>query len=90
MILGLARLAVFLFVVLTVLFFLLRIYARSLRREALEKEWDAGNFEEPRDDHVARGMAAYEKGLFLKLLWLVYIIPTIVISALVYYLNFSQ
>lgn len=90
MILGLARLALFLFVVQTALFFLLRIYARSLRREALEKEWDAGSFEEPRADHVARGMAAYEKGLFLKLVWLVYVIPTIVISALVYFLNFYQ
>lgn len=90
MIFGLARLAIFLFVVLTILFFLLRIYARSLRREALEKEWDAGSFDESRADHVARGMAAYEKGLFLKLVWLVYVIPTIVISALVYFLNFYQ
>lgn len=90
MILGFARLGLFLFVVLTALFFLLRIYARSLRREALEKEWDAGSFDEDRDAFIHRGMAAYEKGLFLKLLWLVYIIPTIVISALVYFLNFYQ
>lgn len=90
MILGFARLALFLFVALTALFFLLRIYARSLKREALEEEWDAGHIDEPRDDFVRRGMLAYEKSLFVKLLWLVYIIPTIVISALVYFLNFYQ
>ncbi|QLQ17559.1 MAG: hypothetical protein HZT43_00635 [Exiguobacterium profundum] len=90
MIFGLARLAIFLFVVLTILFFLLRIYARSLRREALEETWDQGGIDQPRDDYIRHGMESYEKGLFLKLLWLVYIIPTIVISALVYFLNFYQ
>lgn len=90
MILGLARLALFLFVALTVLFFLLRIYARSLRREALEEEWDEGGITEDRDAFIHRGMAAYEKSLFVKLFWLVYVIPTVVISALVYFLNFYQ
>ena len=33
-------------------------------------------------------MEAYNKGLRRRLLWLVYIIPTAVVSALVYLLNF--
>lgn len=90
MILGLARLALALFVGLTILFFLLRIYARSLRREELEKEWDAGGIDTPRDAFIHQGLQAYEKSLFRKLLWLVYIIPTVVIAVLVYILNFQS
>ena len=86
---ALFRLAVFGFLGLSVIYVLMSIYSRSLRREALEKEFDAGGIEGDRDAYIAEGMARYEHGLRKKLIWLVYIIPMIVICTLIYILNFQ-
>jgi hypothetical protein len=88
---ALLRLLVLAFLGLTVVRFVLAIYFRSLRREALEKDWDSG--ETPgrdglsREDYVARGMAQYESGLKRRLLWLVYIIPMVAIVVIAYVQN---
>ena len=89
MILGLLRLGLVLAVALTVVYFLVAIYSRSVRREKLEKEYDAGGIEAERDTFIAEGMERYEHSLRRKLIWLVYIIPTVVILGLVYILNFQ-
>ena len=83
------RLAVFGYLGLTLLYFLLHIYSRSTRREELEKAWDAAIGPGERDDYIAAGMARYEKGLRKKLIWLVYVIPTLGVIAAIYFLNFS-
>lgn len=83
------RLAVFGFVGMTVMYFLLSIYSRSTRREELEKEWDAAQGPGERDAFIAAGMVAYEKGLRRKLVWLVYVIPTLAVLAAIYLLNFA-
>lgn len=83
------RLAVFGLIGLTVIYVLVSIYSRSLQREELEKEWDAAQGPGARDDYIAAGMQAYEQGLRKKLIWLVYVIPTLVVTALVYLLNFA-
>ncbi|MGO4908050.1 hypothetical protein ACEN2J_06905 [Pseudorhodobacter sp. W20_MBD10_FR17] len=83
------RLMLFGFVGMTILFFLLNVYSRSLQREELEKEWDATQSPGDRDEFIASGMAAYEKGLRKKLIWLVYVIPTLCVIAAIYLLNFS-
>jgi hypothetical protein len=88
MILGLLRLSLFLFVVQTILYVLISIYSRSVRREKLEKEFDAGGIEGHRDAFIEAGMQAYQHGLRRRLIWLVYIIPAVVIPALVYFVNF--
>ncbi|MBK5944944.1 hypothetical protein CCR83_00395 [Rhodobacter veldkampii DSM 11550] len=66
-------------IVLTIIFVVVRIYARSVRREALEKEWDAAYLAdenpEARADYIDRGMATYERSLARRLVWLVYVIP---------------
>lgn len=78
-------------VVLTVIYLIARTYARSVRREALEKEWDAnppeGKGAAERDAFVEAGMQAYEHGLRHKLLWLVYILPMIAFGLIIYYVN---
>jgi hypothetical protein len=89
MILGLTRLAVFGFIALSVIFILLRIYSRSVRREELEKEFDRGGIAGSRDAHIEAGLKAYEHSLRRKLIWLVYVIPTVVVVGLVYILNFQ-
>jgi Ca2+/Na+ antiporter len=83
------RLAIVGFVVMTVLYVLLSIYSRSLRREELEKEWDAAQGPGERGEYIEAGMAAYQTGLRRKLLWLVYVIPTLVFLVLLYVLNFG-
>lgn len=86
---ALIRLAVFGFLGLTVMYFLVSIYSRSTRREELEKVWDAAQGPGARDEFIDEGMAAYEKGLRKKLIWLVYVIPTLAVIAAVYLLNFA-
>ncbi len=80
------------FVVLTVIYLLLGAYSRSVRREKLEKEFDAdqpqGGTAGARDAYVEQGMTAYENGLRRKLLVLVYILPAIAAVVIVYFVNF--
>jgi Ca2+/Na+ antiporter len=83
------RLAFFGYIALTVLYFLVSIYSRSTYREELEKEWDANMGPGDRAAFIDRGMADYEKGLRKKLIWLVYVIPTLAVIAALYLLNFA-
>ncbi|AWB49844.1 hypothetical protein HYN69_16220 [Gemmobacter aquarius] len=89
---GLLRLAVFGLIVLTLVYWLALVYARSVRRERLEKEYDEGSIDGDvrggRDDYIAQGMDEYEHGLKRKLLWLVYILPIGTVLVLVW-LNFE-
>ena len=87
---GWLRLAFFMYVGLTIAYFLTSIYSRSVRREKLEKHFDAGGVEGDRDTYIAEGMKAYQHGLRRKLIWLVYVIPTVAFAALFYFLNFSR
>ena len=81
------RLAVFGFIGLTVVYWLVSIYSRSERRERLEKEFDAGSVEGARDDYIKAGMDQYEHGLRRKLIVLVYVIPILLVSVTVYLVN---
>ncbi|MGB3147034.1 MAG: hypothetical protein WBA91_04670 [Paracoccaceae bacterium] len=89
---GLIRLIVIGFLVLSAVYLLLAIYSRSVERERLEKEWDAappeGSGESERQAHIEKGMQHYEHGLRRRLLWLVYVIPTIAIGVIVYFINY--
>ena len=87
------RLAVFGFIILSIAYLLISVYSRSVRREKLEKAWDAnppsGAGDLERKAHREEGMRAYEHGLRKKLIWLVYIIPTIAIVVIVYFVNWQ-
>lgn len=87
-----ARLAVIGLIAMTVMYFVLSIYSRSVRREKLEKEWDAehgaGGDGAARDAYIEAGMKEYEGSLRRKLIWLVYVIPTIAILVLIYLTNY--
>lgn len=92
MIFGWLRLAFILYVGLTIAYFLTAIYSRSVRREKLEKEWDTDPAREDatqveRSAFIEDGMVHYEKGLKKRLLWLIYIIPTIGFVATIYFVN---
>ena len=83
------RLAFFGFIGLTVAYWLVAIYSRSVRRERLEKEFDAGGVEGARDDYIKAGLDDYEHGLRRKLIVLVYIIPAVIIAVTVYFVNYQ-
>ena len=89
MILGWLRLALVGLVVLTLVYLLVSVYSRSVRREKLEKEWDAGPQEVDRDGFIADGLKAYQDGLRRRLILLVYIVPTVAVTAIIYILNFE-
>lgn len=75
-------------------YLLLRIYIRSLRRERLEEIWQerhpdmAGN-EALRDEFVRKSMVGFDRSLRARLLWLVFIIPTLAIMGIVYWVNWQ-
>jgi len=78
--------------VLTVVYLLVSIYSRSMRREKLEKAWDTdpareGAAKDERDAYIEAGMEAYRHGLRRKLIWLVYVIPLAVALVTVYFVN---
>lgn len=86
---GYIRLAIFGLVGLTVVYVLVSLYSASIRREKLEDRWEAEGRPGDRDAYVERGMRAYRKSFRRKLIVLVYVIPIIAVSVLVYLLNFT-
>lgn len=81
------RLLVAGFVLLSVIYLVARAYARSVRREALEKEWE----EHPqgdRDQFIEEGMRAYERSLWPRLLLAIYVVPMVLILVAIVVVNF--
>lgn len=74
-------------VVIVVFHFLVAVYLRSLRREALEKEFDEGGQNGTRDEFVAEGMRAYARSLVPRLLFAIYILPVVAAAVIVYLVN---
>ncbi|WP_019956455.1 hypothetical protein [Yoonia vestfoldensis] len=87
------KLAIFGFIALTVIYWSVAIYARSVRKENLEKSFDAANpagaDREARDAFVTAGMEAYNASIRPKLVGLVYVVPTIVIGSIIYAINMN-
>ncbi|WP_151719566.1 hypothetical protein [Gemmobacter serpentinus] len=75
------------FVILTVFYWLLRIFFRSTRREKLEKRFAARGMEGDRDAWVEAQMKDYNRSLRVRLLWLVYILPMAGIGITIYLVN---
>ena len=80
------RLVVFGFIALTVVYVLVSLYSRSVRREKLENLWAE---EHPgSEDMAARaafiesGMQRYQNGLRRRLILLVYIIPVLLVAGI--------
>ena len=88
---GFIRLVVFGFIALTVIYFSISLYSRSVRKERLEDQFDEehpdGGEPDARDAFIAAGLQAYDKSIRPKLIGLVYVIPTVAITAIVYTIN---
>ena len=89
---GILRILVFAFIGLSVVYVMVSIYSRSVRREKLEKSWDTdpereGAAKEERGAYIAEGMQRYEHGLRKRLIWLVYILPLVAMALIIYFVN---
>ncbi|MCH5377310.1 MAG: hypothetical protein JJ992_25385 [Planctomycetes bacterium] len=88
---ALIRLVVFGFLFLSIVYLAISWYSRSVRREKLEDRWlddHPGDTESPdRDAYIKDGMTRYEHGLRKKLIWLVYVVPTVVVIAILVITN---
>ena len=88
---GIVRLVVFGLAALTVLYALVSVYSKSVRREKLEKQWDTDPQNEGnragRDPFIEAGMRAYRGSLRRKLIVLVYILPICVVGTTIYLIN---
>lgn len=83
------RLTLILFVVLTVLYLAVSIYARSLARERLEKRWDQGRGKGSRAHFIRLGLRQYQQSARAKLLLGIYILPMAAVAIVIYVLNFT-
>ena len=86
---GWARLAVFGLIFLTIVYYALSWYSRSMRREKLEKQFDAGDVKGDRDAYIRQGIEDYNGSLRHKLIWGVYVIPICIFVFLIYATNFQ-
>ncbi|MDU8929326.1 hypothetical protein RXV86_18185 [Alisedimentitalea sp. MJ-SS2] len=87
---GFIRLVIFGFIGLSVIYVLLSIYSRSIRREKLEDEWAEEHGERDSPEHdafVEKGIAEYNNSLRPKLLLLVYVVPAVLVAVALYLTN---
>ncbi|MFQ1699217.1 hypothetical protein ACJ5NV_01345 [Loktanella agnita] len=88
---GFIRLVVLGFIAMTVVYFAISIYSKSVRRERLEDQFAEdhpdGGAPGARDAYVEQGMVAYKNSIRPKLIALVYAVPIIVMSAIIYIIN---
>ncbi|SNT76569.1 hypothetical protein [Paracoccus seriniphilus] len=91
---ALFRLIVLVFLLEAMFYLLLRIYIRSLRRERLEEIWDERHPDKAgdsaaRDEFLRKSMVGFDRTLKSRLLWLVFILPTMAIMGIVYWVNWQ-
>lgn len=88
-----SELALIWFLVTTLVYFAVSLYSRSVRRERLEKEFDAtdpqgGDVARDRKVYVQDGMADYEHGLRRRLIALIYVVPVVFFGIVIYVVNY--
>ncbi len=85
---GPIRVTIIGFLILGAIYILLAIYLRSLWREKLERKWDEEVRQGDRDAYIREGMKRYDRSLRKRLLILVFVIPALVVSFMLYVVNF--
>lgn len=86
--LGLLRLVVVGFVVLSVIYVIVSIWSRRLRRGKLEREWDEEVKRGDREDFIEDGLDDYDNSFRRKLILLVYIVPVAIVALIIYLVNY--
>lgn len=89
MIFAVLRLSVIAFIVMLIVYFVLSVWSRSVRRRKLGEEWDEEGKTGDRDAYVEQGLTEYDGSLRRKLILGVFVVPYLVIGVLVYVVNFQ-
>jgi hypothetical protein len=76
------------FIALSVVYLCLSWYSKSVRREKLEKQFDAGGIDGERDAFIEQGLKEYEGSLRRKLIYGVYVVPVVLLIVVIYMVNF--
>jgi hypothetical protein len=85
---GLVRLVVFGFIALGIIYLSISVYSRSVRREKLENEYDESPIANmTRAEFVEKGVKSYNNSFRPKLIALVFVIPPMIVTAIVYITN---
>lgn len=89
MILGLLRLLVISFLILTVVYICVVFYSRSVRKAKLREWYEEGDKSQSLDQYIQQGLREYEGSLRRKLIWGVYIVPLLLLILVIYLTNFA-
>ena len=74
--------------ILTVVYLVLSIWSRSVRREKLEEQWDSEIRSGDRDAFIEEGLRVYDRSLRRKLILGVYVIPVLFAAGMIYVMNY--
>ena len=85
---ALARLLILLFFALSIIYIIVSIRSRQIRKRKLRSEWREKGQVGAEEDFLREGLADYDSSLRKKLILLVYIVPLAVIAYIVYAVNF--
>ncbi|HEY9039499.1 MAG TPA: hypothetical protein VIN05_11240 [Roseovarius sp.] len=75
--------------VLTVIYIVLSLWSRRMRRAKLEREWQDTGRPGDKEEFVEAGLKEYDGSVRRKLILGVYIVPMVVIGTIIYLTNFK-
>lgn len=89
------RLAAILIAIEALFYVLISLYLRSLQRERLEERWDARHPDRAGDSperrvFVRRSMVGSERTLRARLVALVFVLPTVALMVIIYFVNYHR
>lgn len=87
--LGLLRLIIVGGIFLTIVYVILSMWSRAVRRAKLRTEWEDTGRPGDLDAYVEAGLREYDGSLRRKLILGVYVVPVLVVSTIVYLTNFN-
>ena len=83
-----AKLAFFGFIALSVVYIVVQLWSRRLHRAKLHHQWEEEGRQGDRAEFVRAGLRAYDRSMRPKLVLLVYVLPIVVIGAIIVVTNF--
>ncbi|MGH1424829.1 MAG: hypothetical protein ACRBBU_08880 [Pseudooceanicola sp.] len=83
------RLALIGFVILSVIYGVVSLYSRQVRRGKLKRQWEDDGRPGDREAYIREGLEDYDDSFRRKLILLIYIVPLAVIGAIIYLVNFG-
>jgi len=82
------RVFLVLFVLLSALYLALSARQRCRERHRLEAKFDAEGLKADREDYIKQGLEDFSHSLRYRLILGVYVVPILVVAALIYVMNF--